>query len=160
MATSIFTKFGWYDVGPILMPYLEGHDWSMWAWLSTTNPNWHTFSLLHFQCNSHGSDVGLCPHFCPEPIIFWAQLPWALRCMGSASCRGAWPPFITACSSSYPCFFSGLVQFFLFTLLFFISLPQFSTIVYSLGLKVSDQVSAGTLPARGRGTAPAVYSQE
>ena len=34
MATPIFTKFGQYDVGPILKPYLEGgHDWSVWAWL-------------------------------------------------------------------------------------------------------------------------------
>ena len=55
-----------YDVGPILRPYLEGgHDWSMWAWLITTNPNRHTFSLLRFQCTSHyseyhGSDIGLC----------------------------------------------------------------------------------------------------
>ena len=39
-----------YDVGPILRPYLEGgHDWSMSAWLITTNPNRHTFSLLHFR---------------------------------------------------------------------------------------------------------------
>ena len=36
MATPIFTKFGRYDVGPILRPYLEGgHDWSM-SWLITT----------------------------------------------------------------------------------------------------------------------------
>ena len=75
LAAPIFTKFGWYDVGPILRPYLEGgHYWSMWAWLSTTNLNRHTFSLLQFQCTSyysvyHGSHVGLCPHFCPEPII-------------------------------------------------------------------------------------------
>ena len=36
MTTPIFTKFGQYDVGPIVRPYLEGgHDWSMWAWLIT-----------------------------------------------------------------------------------------------------------------------------
>ena len=64
--------YGWYDVGPVLRPYLEvGHYWSMWVWLSTTNPNQHTFSLLHFWCISHyseyhGSDFGLCPHFCSE----------------------------------------------------------------------------------------------
>ena len=30
-------KFGRYDVGPILRPYLEGgHDWSVWAWLITS----------------------------------------------------------------------------------------------------------------------------
>ena len=39
LAAPIFTKFGWYDVGPILRTYLEGgHYWSMWVWLSTTNP--------------------------------------------------------------------------------------------------------------------------
>ena len=45
-ATPIFTKFGWYDVGPILRPYLEdGYDWSMWAWLIIIIPNRHTFSF-------------------------------------------------------------------------------------------------------------------
>ena len=87
-----------------------GHDWSVWAWLSTTNPNQHTFSLLHFQCTSHyseynGLDIGLCPHFCPEPVILGGKLLWTLRCMGSESCRGALPPFITACSSSLVLFF-------------------------------------------------------
>ena len=86
MAKRIFTKFGGYDVGPILRPYLEGgHNWSIWACLITTNSNRHTFSLLHFQCTSHyseyhGSDVGLCLHFCPEPVILLGQLPWALQC--------------------------------------------------------------------------------
>ena len=45
----------------------------MSAWLITTNPNWHAFSLLHFQCTSHyskyhGSDAGPCPHFCSKPL--------------------------------------------------------------------------------------------
>ena len=51
------------------MIYIFGHTaqhygryWSMWAWLSTTIPNRHTLSLLHFQRTSryseyHGSDV-------------------------------------------------------------------------------------------------------
>ena len=69
------------------------------------------------------------------------------------------------------CFLSGSVQFFLFTLLFFVSVLisslwrgpwrgifqlcccRFSAIVYSLSLNVSDQVRVGTVPARGRGTA-------
>ena len=50
----------------------------MWAWFSTTNPNRHTFSLLHFGCTSHyseyhGSDVDLCPHFCLSPSSFGAN---------------------------------------------------------------------------------------
>ena len=88
MDTPIFTKFGQKDVRPIMRPCIEGgHHWSMWLWLSTTNPNLHTFSLFHYQCASHYSeyhsiDIGMCPHFCPEPIILWGQLPWALRCAG------------------------------------------------------------------------------
>ena len=78
-----------YDVGPIPRPYLEGgHYWSMWAWLITTNPNLHTFSLLHFQCTSHyskylGSDVGLCLHFAPSLSSFGPTS------VGSAV-RGVW----------------------------------------------------------------------
>ena len=107
----------------------------MWACLITTNPNWYTFSLLHFQCTSHfseyhGSDVGLCPHFCPEPVILWGQLPWAPRCVGSELRGGAWPPFITACSSSYPCFLSGSIQFFVFPLL---SSSVFLFLLFDLG---------------------------
>ena len=81
-----------YDVGPILRPYIEGgHDWSMWVWLITTNPNRHTFSLLHFQCTSHygeyhSSDVGLCPHFCPEPVILCGVV------RGGPSCAGGLGP--------------------------------------------------------------------
>ena len=71
-----------------------------------------------------------------------------------------------------PCFLSGSVQFFMFALLFLVSLIisslwrgqwwgifqlccccLFSTIAYSLCLNVSDQVRAGTAPARGRGIA-------
>ena len=74
----------------------------MRAWLSTINPNRHTFSLLHFQCSSHyseyhGSDVGLCLNFSPEPVILWANF------RGLCGARGAWPPFLTACSSSCSC---------------------------------------------------------
>ena len=74
----------WCGANPLMMPYLEGGHY----WLDATNPNGHTFSLLHFQCTSHyseyhGSDIGLCLHFCPKPVILWAQLPWALRCTGS-----------------------------------------------------------------------------
>ena len=89
----------------------------------------------------------------------------------------------------YTCFHSGLVQFLVFTLLFFIShlisslwwgqwwdilrlccCCLFSTIVYRLGTNVSDQVRADTAPVWGRGTAqyalrergglPAVYARE
>ena len=62
-------------MGSLLRPAIKLiNDWSKWAWFSTTNPNRHTFSLLHFQCTSHysenhGSDVSLCPHFCPKPVI-------------------------------------------------------------------------------------------
>ena len=81
------------------------------------------------------------------------------------------PPPLKWCSNMCPSFLSGSVQFCLFPLLFFVSLIisslwrgqwwgifrlccccLFSTIVYSLGLNVSDQVRAGTVPARGRGT--------
>ena len=102
-ATPIFTKFGWYDVGPILRPYLEGgHDWSMWAWLITTNPNRHTFSLLHFQCTSHYGEsaaqtLACVLIFAPSPSSFGPTLE--LR-------GGAWPLFITACCSSFTFIFS------------------------------------------------------
>ena len=65
----------------------------------------------------------------------------------------------------YPCFLSGSVQFFLLTLLFFVNplisslwreqwwailrfccCCLFSAVLYSLGLKVSDQVRADTAP--------------
>ena len=49
----------------------------------------------------HSSDVGLCPYFFPEPVLLSGKLLWALRCGGSESHRGAWPPFITACNSSF-----------------------------------------------------------
>ena len=81
-------------------------------------------------------------------------------------------------SKNYPCFLSGTVQFFVFTLLFFISplisshwhghwwgffqlccCCLFSTIVYSLSLNVSDQGRAGTVPVRTRGTAQYVLHE-
>ena len=37
----------------------------------------------------------------PRAVILWANFPWALRCAGSELHGGAWPPFITACSSSF-----------------------------------------------------------
>ena len=118
MAILIFTKFGWYDVGPILRPYLEGgHYWSMWACLSTTNPNRHTFSLLHFHCTSHysehhGSDIGLCPYFCPEPVILGANFLVFCGTLGPS------------CSSSY----------------FFFLCPKWSKILNS-GLKMNIYIT-------------------
>ena len=90
---------------------------------------------------------------------------------------------------NYPCFLSGSVQFFIFTLLFKVTLLVsslwsgqwwgifqlcccclFCAIVYTLGLNVSDQVRAGTAPVWERGNAeyalhegrglPAEYAQE
>ena len=78
-----------------------------------------------------------------------------------------------------PSFLSGSVQFFLFTLLLLISLLisslscgqwwgifqlccccLLSAIVYSLSLKVSDQVRADTAPVWGRGTAQYTLCEE
>ena len=89
MAIPIFTKFGRYGVGPILKPYLVGgHYWSMWAWLSTTNPNRHTFSLLHFHCSSHYTNttaqtLACVFTFAPSPSSFGPTS------VGSAV-RGVW----------------------------------------------------------------------
>ena len=84
------------------------------------------------------------------------------------------PPPLKWRSDIYPCFLSGSVQLFDFTLLFFITLlisslwpghwwgifqlcccSLFSATVHTLvlSLKLSDQVRGGTAPARGRGTA-------
>ena len=79
------------------------------------------------------------------------------------------PPPLKWRSNMYPCFLSGSVQFFVFTLPFFVSLLisslwcgqwwgifwlcccLFSTIVYSSdsSLNISVQVTAGTAPAWG-----------
>ena len=62
------------------------------------------FLQLKVVLQAHIQPFALQVHFPFQWIswlILWGQLPWALRCAGSKSCKGAWRPFITACSSRY-----------------------------------------------------------
>ena len=88
------------------------------------------------------------------------------------------PPPLKWCSNIYPCFLSGSVQFLVFTLLLFVSLLisslwhgqwwgiffclcccLFSTIIYSLGLNISDQVWEGTCAVEGHCPLHAVWGR-
>ena len=68
-------------------------------------------------------------------------------------------------SNIYPSFLSGSAQFFLFTLLFFISVlcslwrGQLGHYSLDMSLNLSDQVRADTAPVRGRGTAQYVLGE-
>ena len=93
-------KVGRYEVGPILRPYLEGgHYWSVWAWLLqqiqiATLSAFCTSRALPITANTTAQTLACVLTFAPSPC-FEANFCGLCGARG-----GAWPPFITACSSS------------------------------------------------------------
>ena len=129
--------------------------------------NWEYSLVVNTQNETYQAGVLTCP---AEKQLTLCR-SWVLT-------NPAAPPPLKWHLNIYPPFFSGSVQFFLFTLLFLISVLicslwggqwwgiigfcccLLSAIVYSLRLNVSDQVRADTVPARGRGTAQYTLCEE